>query len=152
MSNFLLGAAIVLSGGLVGVEFCVAVFINPILDRLPNNGGLSARADGARLLGRIMPFWYVATVVSAGAATALLWTTASGVLAGIATALFAATIVLAVTVLVPINNRVGRWSHGEHPEDWREQVRRWDRWHYLRVALVIVGFVLLTASALIPAG
>ncbi|WP_166982728.1 DUF1772 domain-containing protein [Paramicrobacterium fandaimingii] len=150
MSDYALGAAIVLSGSLVGIEFCVAVFINPILDRLPGVGGLSARADAARVLGRIMPFWYIATVLTGGVSTALLWASASGTLAAIATVLFASTIVLAVTVLVPINNRVGRWSHGDHPEDWREQVGKWDRWHYLRVVIVIAGFVLLIAAALIP--
>ena len=45
-------------GVMVGVEFAVAVFVNPILLRLPAGSSLEARADGARVLGRVMPFWY----------------------------------------------------------------------------------------------
>jgi hypothetical protein len=39
------------------VEFAVSVFVNPILLRLPAGPVLEARADGARVLGRVMPFW-----------------------------------------------------------------------------------------------
>lgn len=35
-------------GTMVGVEFAVAVFVNPILLRLPAGPSLEARADGAR--------------------------------------------------------------------------------------------------------
>ena len=58
-------------GIMVGVEFAVAVFVNPILLRLPAGPSLEARADGARVLGRVMPFWYfgslILTAVLAGA-------------------------------------------------------------------------------------
>lgn len=151
MFDVVIGTTIIVAGVLVGVEFCVAVFINPILDRLPDNGGLAARSDGARLLGAVMPFWYFATLVLSIITTAMAWSSPGAVLSGIAAALVAATIILAVTVLVPINNRVKKWSTGEHPADWRTQVRRWDRWHYLRVGLILVGFALLVVTALIPA-
>src|SRR3984957_248068 len=40
-------------GVMVGVEFAVAVFVNPILLRLPAGPALEARADGGRVLGRV---------------------------------------------------------------------------------------------------
>src|SRR5260370_8817059 len=45
-------------GVMVGVEFAVAVFVNPILLRLPAGPSLEARAHGARALARVMPFCY----------------------------------------------------------------------------------------------
>ena len=43
------------TGVMVGVEFAVAVFVNPILLRQPAGPALEARAGGARVLGRVMP-------------------------------------------------------------------------------------------------
>ncbi|WP_147918268.1 DUF1772 domain-containing protein [Ruania zhangjianzhongii] len=148
MSELLIGATIVVAGVLVGVEFCVAVLVNPIADRLPSGGGLTFRSSAGRLLGTVMPPWYIATVVLAVVSTVLLRSSSAGVLSGVAAALFVATIVLAVTVLVPINNRVKAWSEGDHPPDWRRQVQRWDRWHLLRVLLCTAGLILLVTAAL----
>lgn len=32
------------------------------------------------------------------------------------------------------------------PEDWKEQAKRWDRFHYVRVAVLIAAFALLAAA------
>ncbi|MFE9446532.1 DUF1772 domain-containing protein, partial [Streptomyces sp. NPDC006602] len=32
------------------------------------------------------------------------------------------------------------------PEDWKEQMTRWDRWHYVRVAVIVAAFALLAAA------
>ena len=32
------------------------------------------------------------------------------------------------------------------PADWKEQVNRWDRYHYVRVAVIIAAFALLVAA------
>lgn len=148
MLELILGSTIVVAGVLVGVEFCVAALAHPIADRLPSDGGLAFRSSAARRLGTVMPPWYIVTVVLAVLATVLLRSSTAGVLTGVAAALFAATIAVSVTVLVPINNRVKTWSQGEHPPDWRSQVRRWDRWHLLRVLLCVAALVLLTTAAL----
>lgn len=148
MLELIIGAALVVAGVLVGVELCVAVLVNPVADHLPADGALAFRSAAGRRLGAVMPPWYIATVVLAAVMTVLLRSSVAGVLSGTATALFAATVVLSVTVLVPINNRVKAWSQGDHPADWRHQVRRWDRWHLLRVLLCIAALVLLTTAAL----
>ena len=143
MSAVLTVIAIVVVGMLVGVELAVAVFVNPILDRLPDDGGLAARSDGARVLGRVMPFWYFLSVALAVVVAIAVQGAAPTTLAVAAAALLATTVVLAITVLVPINDQVKTWSTGDHPADWKVQVRRWDRWHVLRVALITAAFALL---------
>ena len=151
MLELITGATIVVAGLLVGVELCVAVLVHPVADRLPPAGALTFRSLAARRLGAVMPPWYIATVTLAVVLTVLLRSTAAGGLSGVAAALFLATVVLSVTVLVPINNRVKVWSQGDHPADWRRQVRRWDRWHLLRVLLCLGGLVLLATAALTTA-
>jgi hypothetical protein len=134
-------------GTMVGVEFAVAVFVNPILLRLPAGPAFQARADGARVLGRVMPFWYSgALLLTAGLAVATWGKPAAGA-AIAATALLGASVVMSVALLVPIANRSATWTAGNHPDDWREQQQRWDRLHYARVAIIIAGFVLTLVAA-----
>lgn len=55
----------VVVGVMVGVEFCVAVFVNAIMNALPGDNGQLGRSHGARLLGAVMPFWYFTSPRSA---------------------------------------------------------------------------------------
>ncbi|MEU0405677.1 DUF1772 domain-containing protein, partial [Streptomyces sp. NPDC006197] len=32
------------------------------------------------------------------------------------------------------------------PADWKQQMNRWDRYHYLRVAVIITAFTLLATA------
>ena len=140
--------ALTVAGLMVGVEFGVAVFVNPILDRLPGNGGLAGRADGGRVLGRVMPFWYL---VSLALTIALAVTHHDGpgarALVGGAV-LFVLSVIMSVAVLVPINNRAKSWTPQQAPDDWREQHNRWDRYHYARVAVIIAAFVLIAVGVI----
>ena len=92
-----------------------------------------------------MPLWYVGsstltagTAVSDHAAAAPAWT---------AVALLAVSVVMSVTLLVPINNRSKGWTPDTAPADWREQIEEWDRLHLVRLALIVVAFVLVTVAA-----
>jgi hypothetical protein len=136
-------------GTMVGVEFAVAVFVNPIFLRLPAGAALEARADGGRVLGRVMPFWYVGSLVLiAGLAAATWGRPGAGAGAAVAAAaLLAVSVVMSVALLVPINNRSVTWTADDHPDDYREQQQRWDRLHYARVAIIVAGFVLTVAAA-----
>lgn len=132
---------VIVVGTLAGVEFGVAAFTNPVLERLPDDAYRQARATGSRILGTVMPFWYaaaaallVADAVLAPAPVAI----AAVVLMGVVT-------VLSLTTLVPINNRVAAWAGAgpdEAPTD-RELARRWDRLHWLRVAVLLAVFALV---------
>jgi uncharacterized membrane protein len=57
--------------------------------------------------------------------------------------LWAATIVFTITMLVPINNRIAKMNP-DHPYDcWLQDRSRWDLLHQVRVALLIMAFILL---------
>ncbi len=117
-------------GTMVGVEFAVAVFVNPILLRLPAGSSLEARADGGRVLGRVMPFWYIGSLILTAALAAATWGAPAAGAAVAASALLAVSVIMSVALLVPINNRSVTWTANDHPDDWREQQQRWDRLHY----------------------
>jgi hypothetical protein len=134
-------------GTMVGVEFAVAVFVNPIFLRLPAGASIQARADGGRILGRVMPFWYIASLIlTVGLAVAVEGATATSA-AAVAAGLLAVSVIMSITLLVPINNRSVTWTADSHPADWREQQQRWDRLHYARVAIITAGFVLAVVAA-----
>jgi Na+/H+ antiporter NhaA len=48
---------------LLGIEFCVSVFINPVIRQLEDEPHASALSLFARLLGGVMPFWYGASLL-----------------------------------------------------------------------------------------
>src|SRR5262252_2332229 len=129
-------------GVMVGVEFAVAVFVNPLFLRLPAGPSLEARADGGRVLGRVMPFWYIGSLLITAWLAAATWGGSAGDAAAAASALLAVSVVMSITLLVPINNRSATWTADHHPADWREQHQRWDRLHYARVAIIVAAFVL----------
>lgn len=133
-------------GLMVGVELAVAVVFNPIVRRLPLASSLAAGADGGRMLGRAMPFWYIGSLILTGGVAALTWGTAAATAALVAAALLAVSVVMSIALLVPINNRTKTWTAEDHPEDWREQRERWDRLHYGRVVIIVVAFVLVATA------
>lgn len=143
--------ALTVTGLMVGVELCVALFVNPALDRLPGETGLAARADGGRTGGRVMPWWYVASLALCIAVAVLAQDAAATWAAAAGAALLMVSVVMSVALLVPINNRVKTWAPGDAPPDWRDQVQRWDRLHYVRVAVIIAGFACLAFGAVLPA-
>ena len=102
MEHTLANLAVLITGPMVGVEIAVALFTNPVFDRLPDAAYRLARSRGSRLLGRVMPFWYIAVLVVL-AATA--WTTGGQSLITAAAAVMAVVVLLTVTAMVPINNQ-----------------------------------------------
>lgn len=132
--------AVLVTGSLVGAEFCVAAFTNPIISRLPTDAYRAARSDGSRVLGKAMPFWYVASLALLVAVAVVAYSP----LVVAAAVVMAAVVLLSVTVLVPINNRVAAWSSAGDVS--YELAGRWDRLHWLRVAMLAALFVLLTAA------
>ncbi|PWJ24252.1 putative membrane protein [Branchiibius hedensis] len=146
MSTAICVLALVVAGTMVGVELCVGFIVNAIFERLPDNAGLLGRADGARVLGAVMPFWYVASLGLSVAVAVTQWNEPRAGWAIVAAVLFAASVLLSVLVLVPINNRSKSWTPQSAPEDWREQLHRWDGWHYLRMVMIVAGLVALATA------
>ncbi|MGW3177568.1 anthrone oxygenase family protein [Streptomyces sp. NPDC001153] len=146
MLNALEIVTTVVVGVMVGVEFSVLFVINPILNALPEDSGQLGHAHGGRMLGAVMPVWYIGSLVLVG-----IWALAGRhhhgtglvVTAG---ALLLLSVVMSVLLLVPINNRNKTWTPENRPEDWKEQLNRWLRWHYVRVAVIIGAFTLLVTA------
>jgi uncharacterized membrane protein len=146
MLNTLEIVTIVLVGVMVGVEFSVAFVLNRILDALPGDSGQLGRAHGGRMLGAVMPFWYIGSLGLVAVWAAAGWHHHGTGLVVTAGALLALSVIMSILLLVPINNRGKAWTPENRPEDWKEQMRRWDRYHYVRVAVIIAAFALLPAA------
>ncbi|MFC8275774.1 anthrone oxygenase family protein [Streptomyces sp. NPDC057271] len=146
MLNALEVCTTVVVGVMVGVEFSVAFVVNPILDALPEDSGQLGRSHGGRMLGAVMPVWYVTSLVLVAAWAAAAWSHPGTGLVVTAGALLILSVVMSILLLVPINNRGKTWTPDTRPADWKEQMKRWDRFHHVRVAVIIAAFVLLVAA------
>jgi uncharacterized membrane protein len=135
----------VVVGVMVGVEFAVSFFLTPILNGLPGDNGLRGRTHGARLGGAVMPFWYITSLVLVGVWAVAGWHHGTGLVVT-AAALLILSVIMSILLLVPINNRVKTWIPENRPADWKQQMNRWDRFHYVRVAVIIAAFALLVAA------
>ena len=130
----------------VGVEFAVAFVRNPILNALPGDSGQLGHAHGGRMLGAVMPFWYIGSLALSAVWAVAGWHHHGAGLVVIAAALLIVSVLMSVLLLVPINNRSKTWTPENRPADWKQQSNRWDRFHYLRVAVIIAAFALLAAA------
>jgi uncharacterized membrane protein len=136
----------VVVGLMVGVEFSVAFVVNPILNGLPDDSAQLGRAHGGRMLGALMPFWYIGSLALSAVWAIAGWHHHGAGLVVIAAALLIVSVIMSVLLLVPINNRSKTWTIENRPEDWKEQTNRWDRLHYVRVAILIAAFALLATA------
>ena len=140
MEHIIAIVALVLAGPLVGVELGAAAFTNPLVSKLPDEAYRQVRSGGGRLLGALMPFWYIGTLVVL-IASAVLSRNAQTIAA---VALLGAAVLLSVTVLVPINNRIGAWR--SEADVNRDLAGRWDRLHWVRVGLLVAMFISLVVG------
>lgn len=146
MLNALEVVTTVVVGLMVGVEFSVAFVINRILGALPGDADQLGRSHGGRMLGAVMPVWYIGSLVLAAVWAVAGWHHPGTGLVVTAAGLLIVSVVMSLLLLVPINNRNKTWTPENRPEDWKEQMNRWDRWHYVRVAILIGAFTLLVAA------
>lgn len=128
-------------GMLIGTEFAVSAFINPILSRLDD--GTRAQATGmfARTLGSVMPFWYSGSLLLLVAATVARGHNAGEALLIAACAIWVAVIVATLLVLVPINNRMMKLDAKAFPAEAQREHRKWDRLHRVRVGVLTAAAV-----------
>ncbi|MCX4649673.1 DUF1772 domain-containing protein [Streptomyces sp. NBC_01446] len=146
MLNALEVVTTVVVGVMVGVEFSVAFVINRILNALPGDAGQLGHAHGGRMLGAVMPFWYIGSLVLAVIWAIAGWHDHGTGLVVTAAGLLILSVIMSILLLVPINNRNKTWTPENRPADWKEQLNRWNRWHYVRVAVLIAAFTLLAAA------
>jgi uncharacterized membrane protein len=126
---------------LIGTEFAVAVFINPILRRLGPREELRAIRLFAAKLGAAMPFWYVASLLLLVAETIVRHGETGFLLLIAAGAIWVAVIILTIFFLVPINNRLAQTDPDAAPEPALREHDRWDAMHRLRVAALTAAMI-----------
>jgi uncharacterized membrane protein len=151
MQCHLLDVVTVLAAGLMtGVELTVAAFLHPTLSRLPDSVHACAARAFARLFGGVMPFWYASVLLLSVIEVWVHWplVSASARLLATASTLWLLTILFTLIFPVPINNRVASWNLNALPADWREQRRRWDRLHAIRVVALLVALTCLVTGVL----
>ncbi|WP_406394910.1 anthrone oxygenase family protein [Streptomyces sp. NBC_00887] len=146
MINALQVFTVVSVGVMVGVEFSVAFVINRILDALPDDSDQLGRAHGGRMLGAVMPVWYISSLVLVAVWAVAEWDRHGTGLVVTAGGLLILSVIMSVLLLVPINNQGKTWTPENRPADWKQQMNRWDRFHYVRVAVIIAAFALLVAA------
>jgi uncharacterized membrane protein len=132
-------------GLMAGNEFAIAAFVHPQLHKLSSSTHTQTAVPLAGALGRAMPLWYgIALLLILGAAFEHRpISSGPGLFIVLAATIWVATIVLSITMLVPINNRIAKMNPQQPYDCWLQDRCRWDQLHQLRVALLIMAFVLL---------
>jgi uncharacterized membrane protein len=133
---------IVCIGLMVGVEFAVSAFINPVLWKLESGTQMQAIRLFAKKLGFVMPFWYALGLVFLLAETFFRRHQSCVFLLGIASGIWALVIVLTLLFLVPINNRLAHLEDSSSFDSARSEHRKWDTLHRLRVLALTIAMVL----------
>jgi Domain of unknown function (DUF1772) len=128
-------------GLLIGTEFSVSAFVNPILWKLDESAQSQAVSRFARTLGAVMPFWYGASFLLLIVETALHWRTGDAALMSVAGGIWAAVMILSLVLLVPINNRLTRLDGVAFAATARREHRRWDAMHRMRVLALSAAMV-----------
>ncbi|MFF5225186.1 anthrone oxygenase family protein [Dactylosporangium sp. NPDC000521] len=146
MLNALGVVTVVIVGLMVGVEFSVAFIMSRILNALPGDSGQLGHAHGGRMLGALMPFWYIGSLLLSAVWAVAGWQDHGAGLVVTAAGLLVVSVVMSMLLLVPINNRNRTWTPENRPADWKQQLGRWNRYHYVRVAVIIAAFALLAAA------
>lgn len=133
-------------GLMIGTEFAVSVFINPILEKLDDRTRLTAIRLFAARLGAAMPFWYALGLVLLLAETILLRHQPQFLLLALAAGIWVAVIILTLLFLVPINNRLARLGPDAVPAPAFKEHTAWDSMHRLRVAALATAMVLFLVA------
>lgn len=134
---------IILAGLLVGNELAVAAFFNPAAWRLESRPQAQALSILAGSLGRVMPVWYALCFGLLGLELFLHRNQPILVPLLTATLLWVGVIIFSIGALVPINNRIASLNTTAPTPGWKQDHKRWDTLHRIRVLLLLVALLAL---------
>jgi len=132
---------VVCIGLLIGTEFTVSVFINPVLQRLDTGTRMKTISYFAKRLGTAMPFWYAFSLLLLVTEALLRRHVDGGSLLITASVLWLTVIVLTLMFLVPINNRMMRLDTNSSAETSLKEHAKWEMLHRGRVAVLTASMV-----------
>ncbi len=128
-------------GLLIGTEFAVSAFINPILNKLDDRTQAQATRLFGKKLGGVMPFWYGASLLLLIVEAIVRRFAPGDVLLIAASAIWVAVVIQSILVLVPINNRLIQMDADRFSPDAKREHEKWDSLHRLRVAALALSMV-----------
>ncbi len=135
-------------GLMIGAEFTVSAFVNPVVWQLEDDAQAKILSLFAALLGKVMPVWYAVSLVLLLIEAYLRWHAPALLSLLVAATIWIAVILYTIAVLVPINNRIAVLEPGALPAGWRQEHKRWDTLHRWRIFFLIVAFVMLLQGIL----
>jgi uncharacterized membrane protein len=128
-------------GMLVGVEFSVSAFINPVVWKLDEYAQTAAVRLFSQRLGKAMPFWYSCALILLIIEAVARRHESSFLLLAIAAVIWIVVILLTMRLLVPINNRMARLQDGPVAAEVKGERRKWDSLNRLRITALVVALV-----------
>ena len=138
---------------LTGVELAVGVFVHPAISKLQDAAHAAAAKPLAHILGKFMPFWYAAAllliIVSLLTHSLGTWSWWACLTSAV---LLAATIPFTLICLVPLNNRIAAMDLNTLPDGWKNDRANWDRYHSIRIMILVLASVAILAASLWRAG
>jgi uncharacterized membrane protein len=144
--HFLDMVMITSAGLMVGSELAISAFVNPAVWRLENGPQAQALSILARSLGRAMPFWYGSCLALLALESFLHRHEMALAPLLIAAALWVGAIVLSISALVPINNRIASLNTAAPAPGWESDHRRWDALHRIRILLLLIALLVLVSA------
>ena len=139
---------ITLAGLMVGNELAVSAFVNPAFWQLESGSQAQGLSILARSLGRVMPFWYGLCLAVLALESFLHRNVAAFVPLLTATLIWAGVIIFTITMLVPINNRIGSLNRAALTPGWKHDHKKWDSLHRVRILLLTIALLALTYALL----
>ena len=144
--NLLNIATILCIGLLIGAELAVSAFINPVVWKLDLAAQAKAFQLFGRRLGRAMPVWYIASLLSLVSETITHRRESHVGLLGVAIVFWGAAIALSLVSLVPINNRIVRINADGFTETAQRELRKWESLHRVRVSFLAAAMIFFLAG------
>ena len=126
---------------LVGTEFAVSAFVNPVVRKLEDRAQGRAIALFAARLGRFMPFWYALNLLLLIFEIVTRWHEAELSLLIVTGSIWVVVILFTVVFLASITNRIARMSPDPFSKTARREHKKWDALHRLRVLAVGVALI-----------
>jgi uncharacterized membrane protein len=144
-------ASVLFAGLLAGEEFVIRYGVRGPLASLDDRPHILLRQALILPLRVLVPAVYLATLVSAGAATVLDGIDSGLALRGVGLGVLLVWIAVTLGGTVPINAAALDWDANAPPADWRAQVDRWEHLNTVRTWAAVTAFALLLTALTLTA-
>jgi uncharacterized membrane protein len=134
---------ITLAGLMVGNELALSAFVNPAIWQLKSAHQARGLSILARSLGRVMPIWYGLCLALLALESFLHRRQAALAPLLTATLIWAGVVVFTIVMLVPINNRIASLDTAAPKLVWKDDHKRWDSLHRVRILRLAVALLAL---------